>query len=200
MLYGDNQSGLRLLESPDKPWRTRHLHLRSFVLRERMKWGFWRGRHVPGAELASDLLTKAVTANATWKKFYGFMNMFLVENEPAAASGISPKVACVVVGTIAALGAVASQPNVTKMAKTASVIGLAALTAWLARKMGLGGHKNTAKKDPNKIQSKETLGHLAAVAELGAARNPVEKDARGKMNPGLQEMVSGNMNRHQILE
>ena len=45
----------------------------------------------PGAELASDLLTKAVTANATWKKFYGFMNMFVVENEPAAASGISPK-------------------------------------------------------------------------------------------------------------
>ena len=183
VLYGDNQSGLRLLESPDGPWRTRHLRLRSFVLRERMKWGFWRGRHVPGAELASDLLTKAVTANATWKKFYGFMNMFLVENEPAAASGISPKVACVVVGTIAALGAVASQPNVTKMAKTASVVGLAALTAWLARKMGLGGHKNTAKKDPNKIQSKETLGHLAAVAELGAARNPVEKRCQRENEP-----------------
>ena len=111
------------------------------------------------------------------------MNMFLVENEPAAASGISPKVACVVVGTIAALGAVASQPNVTKMAKTASVIGLAALTAWLARKMGLGGHKNTAKKDPNKIQSKETLGHLAAVAELGAARNPVEKRCQRENEP-----------------
>ena len=68
VLYGDNQSGLRLLESPDGPWRTRHLRLRSFVLRERMKWGFWRGRHVPGAELAADLLTKAVTANATWKE------------------------------------------------------------------------------------------------------------------------------------
>ena len=87
------------------------------------------------------------------------------------------------VGTIAALGAVASQPNVTKMAKTASVLGLAALTAWLARKMGLGGHKNAAKKDPNKIQSKETLGHLAAVAELGAARNPVEKRCQREHEP-----------------
>ena len=27
VLYGDNQSGLRLLESPDGPWRTRHLRL-----------------------------------------------------------------------------------------------------------------------------------------------------------------------------
>ena len=64
VLYGDNQSGLRLLESPDGPWRTRHLRLRSFVLRERMRWGLWKGRHVPGAQLASDLLTKAVTASA----------------------------------------------------------------------------------------------------------------------------------------
>ena len=46
VLYnGDNQSGLRLLESADGPWRTRHLRLRSFVLRERMRWGFWKGRH-----------------------------------------------------------------------------------------------------------------------------------------------------------
>ena len=45
VLYGDNQSGLRLLESPDGPWRTRHLRLRSFVLRERMKWGLWKSRH-----------------------------------------------------------------------------------------------------------------------------------------------------------
>ena len=28
-VYGDNQSGLRLLESPDGPWRTRHLRLQG---------------------------------------------------------------------------------------------------------------------------------------------------------------------------
>ena len=39
VLYGDNMSGLRLLESPDGPWRTRHLRLRSYVLRERVRWG-----------------------------------------------------------------------------------------------------------------------------------------------------------------
>ena len=36
ILYGDNQSDLRLLESPDGPWRMRHLRRRSFVLRERL--------------------------------------------------------------------------------------------------------------------------------------------------------------------
>ena len=84
VLYGDNQSGLRLLESPDRPWRTRHLRLRSFVLRERMKWGLWKGRHVPGAQLASDLLTKAVTSMPSWTKFYNFMSMYRLD-EPGAA-------------------------------------------------------------------------------------------------------------------
>ena len=45
------------------------------------------------------------------------------------------------------------------------------------------GHKNTAKEDPNKIRSKATLGHLAAVAELGAARNPVEKGCQWEYEP-----------------
>ena len=84
VLYGDNQSSLRLLESPDGPWRTRHLRLRSFVLRERMKWGLWKGRHVPGAQLASDLLTKAVTSMPSWTKFYNFMSMYRLD-EPGAA-------------------------------------------------------------------------------------------------------------------
>ena len=84
VLYGDNQSGLRLLESPDGPWRTRHLRLRSFVLRERMKWGLWKSRHVPGAQLASDLLTKAVTSMPSWTKFYNFMGMYRLDELGAA--------------------------------------------------------------------------------------------------------------------
>jgi hypothetical protein len=84
------------------------------------------------------------------------------------------------------------------MSKVASAVGLAALVAWLARKVGPEGFKNTAKKDPNKIQSKGTLGHPAAVAELGL-ETLSKKDTRGKMNPGHKNMVSGKMNRHQIL-
>ena len=33
-IRGDNLSGIQLLLAPDGPWRTRHLRLRSFVLRE----------------------------------------------------------------------------------------------------------------------------------------------------------------------
>ena len=35
-IRGDNLSGIQLLLAPDGPWRTRHLRLRSFVLRERL--------------------------------------------------------------------------------------------------------------------------------------------------------------------
>lgn len=45
------------------------------ALRERMRWGLWKGRYVPGAQLAPDLLTKAVTSMLSWKKFYNFMGM-----------------------------------------------------------------------------------------------------------------------------
>ena len=38
-LGGDNQAGLRILEAPDGPWRTRHLRLQAHALRERVKWG-----------------------------------------------------------------------------------------------------------------------------------------------------------------
>ena len=56
-------------------WRTRHLRLRSYVLRERLQWGLWKARHLPGSELASDLLTKPVTSPSAWQKFYDFMGM-----------------------------------------------------------------------------------------------------------------------------
>ena len=110
-----------------------------------------------------------------------------LEAECSVESKISPQVVGAVVSTIAALGVVASSPKVAKMSKVASVVGLAALVAWLARKVGPEGFKNTGKKDHKKIQSKGTLGHPAAVAELGAARNPVEKRCQRENEPWPQE-------------
>ena len=150
-----------------------------------MKWGFGRG--VPGAQLTSDLPAKAITAVASWKKFYSFMGMANFEFECSVDGGISPQVVGAVVSAIAALGVVASSPKVAKMSKVASAVGLAALVAWLARKVGPEGFKNTARKDPNKIQSKGTLGHPAAVAELGAARNPVKKRYQRENEPWPRE-------------
>ena len=75
VLYGDSQSGLLLLRSPDGAHRTRHLRLRRFVLRERIKDGFWQARHMGGKKLMSDLLTKSIVARSQWDQFMGFMDM-----------------------------------------------------------------------------------------------------------------------------
>ena len=109
-----------------------------------MKWGLWKGRHVP----ASDLLTKAVTAVASWKKFYSFMGLANLEAECSVENRISPQVVGAVVSTIAALGVVASSPKVAKISKVASVVGLAALVAWLARKVRTPGKKTTTRSSP----------------------------------------------------
>ena len=33
--YGDSQAAIAIIQQPDGPWRTRHLRLRSYALRER---------------------------------------------------------------------------------------------------------------------------------------------------------------------
>ena len=70
VLRGDNQSGIQLLQAPSGPWRTRHLRLRSNVLRERLQERLWQVEHVPGNDLMVDLLTKAITLVSSWEKFY----------------------------------------------------------------------------------------------------------------------------------
>jgi len=155
VLYGDNQSGLRLLESPDGPWRTRHFRLRSFVLRERMKWGLWKSRHVPGAQLASDLLTKAVTSMPSWTKFYNFMSMYRLNEFGAAESSsctegrVTAKVAGAALAAIIGLTVVTTMPKEAELTKVACAGGVAALTAWLVKKLGPGGIKNVVREDPN---------------------------------------------------
>ena len=53
VLRGDNLSGLQLLHAPSGPWRTRHLRLRSHVLRERLQMKLWHAEHIPGADPVS---------------------------------------------------------------------------------------------------------------------------------------------------
>ena len=66
-IRGDN--GIQLLLAPDGPCRTHHLRLRSFVLRERLASREWHVEHVPGAELAADLLTKPVVLLTSRESF-----------------------------------------------------------------------------------------------------------------------------------
>ena len=103
-----------------------------------------------------------------------------LEAECSVESKISPQVVGAVVSTIAALGVVASSPKVAKMSKVASVVGLAALVAWLARKVGPEGFKNTGKKDHKKNPVQRDIG-----TPCGSGR------ARGSSKPCRKTMPDG---------
>ena len=141
VLYGDSLSGLKLLESPDGPWRTRHLRLRSHVLRERMQWGLWKGRHVPGSELAADLLTKSISAATLWEKFYKFMGLVdgvSEKEEHLEGSGgalVASKKKVAALTAVVALGTVLKCCHLSDMERLATTLGITALVAWVAHQM-----------------------------------------------------------------
>eukprot|EP00435_Cladocopium_sp_Y103_P044844 s889_g12.t1 len=175
VLYGDSLSGLRILEAPDGPWRIRHLRLRCFVLRERMAWGIWKGRHVPGTQLDSDLLTKAIVSLAAWRKFYRFMGLQGDGDQlDGGLQGSMKAIRVAVLGTMAALGMMIAMPAIPKVAKVASAAGLAALAVWYEQKKGPESHKNTAKKDPKRARRKTIGPSRAADLRAGA---PTEETA-----------------------
>ena len=74
LLYGDNTAAIAILENPDGPWRTRHLQLRATALRERLKYGSWIIRHLPGVKLVADFLTKIIAVKPSWERFWRFVN------------------------------------------------------------------------------------------------------------------------------
>ena len=76
VIYGDNSAAVSVLCSPDGSWRTRHLRVRSGCLRERLRQrDIWAIRHLPGALLVADHLTKAINPRQLWKRFFEFMQM-----------------------------------------------------------------------------------------------------------------------------
>ena len=74
LLSGDNTAAIAILENPDGPWRTRHLQLRATALRERLKYGSWIIRHLPGVKLVADFLTKIIAVKPSWERFWRFVN------------------------------------------------------------------------------------------------------------------------------
>ena len=87
VIYGDNTAALAIVQSPSGPWRTRHLRLRSNVLRERVREGEWQIRHLPGSGLVADYLTKAVAARTQWLRFYSMAGMIKDESEVVSRPG-----------------------------------------------------------------------------------------------------------------
>ena len=90
VILGDNQLALQLISRPDGPWRTRHLRLRSNVLKEKlhMLGDHWKIRYVKGSDLVTDYLTKPITQGSSWCKFWEFLGMVgPTRLDPLAHSG-----------------------------------------------------------------------------------------------------------------
>ena len=82
--YGDSQAAIAIIQQPDGPWRTRHLRLRSYALRERARLGTWQIYHMEGSKLIADFLTKAIAVKSSWQRFRTFINMIdMGENDQA---------------------------------------------------------------------------------------------------------------------
>ena len=87
VIYGDNTAALAIVQSPSRPWRTRHLRLPSNVLRERVREGEWQIRHLPGSGLVADYLTKAVAARTQWLRFYAMAGRIKEGSEVVSLPG-----------------------------------------------------------------------------------------------------------------
>ena len=161
VIYGDNQAAISIVEQPDGPWRTRHLRVRAFVLKEKVVDGRRMIRHVPGAQLSADFLTKPITSKPQWVRFRQAVGMAPcpraeVSTETAEIEGTSSegRVARLVALT-GALAAVASwKPNVAEhgVARVATLAALTVGTVWQFKKwmqMPAEGHiKKIIKEEP----------------------------------------------------
>ena len=131
-LKGDNLSGLQLV-APDGPWRTRHLRLRSYVLRERIATGEWIAEHVPGAQLVGDLLTKPIVVVASWMEFRRTIGLVEFKEDSGNGVGSQGKVEKLsrCLEGLMTLSKVLASNGVSQVARVASAVGLSTLVACL---------------------------------------------------------------------
>ena len=166
-IRGDNLSGIQLLLAPDGPWRTRHLRLRSFVLRERLAAREWRVQHTPGSELAADLLTKPVVLMASWEVFRRTVGLVRFV-QPTESSRL-----CRLTEAVVALGGLMLQHGASSLVKTAGAVSLSALTAWMCCMEGLASMaKPVEEKKEQQDQHKTKKRGLGKMNQ--ALLNPTE--------------------------
>ena len=133
ILKGDNLSGLQLLQAPSGPWRTRHLRLRSHVLRERIANKLWSIEHVPGSELCADLLTKSIVLGRPWNDFFRVTGLQRSESGELGRSVGLTKLRMSALAAVGALGIALAVPTLSTAAKVASTVAIAALSVAVAR-------------------------------------------------------------------
>ena len=83
VLEGDSRAALAQIQNDGGSWRTRHLRLRAWRLREAMAdpSSSWRSQHCAGLELAADGLTKAL-GGQSHRRFLQLLGMTTPEDKP----------------------------------------------------------------------------------------------------------------------
>ena len=135
VIYGDNTAAIAVLCSPQGPWRTRHLRLRSNVVRERLRNdASWSVRHLPGQELVADYLTKAISPRSRWKQFFDFMKMVSQQGEEdkMEQSGMKRLLTHVAMASAGLVGLHVLRTAEDSKVKVAT---MAALTGYVAKKV-----------------------------------------------------------------
>ena len=155
-LRGDNMSGLQLLQAPSGPWRTRHLRLRSHVLRERLQHRLWDVEHVPGTELCADLLTKSITQSQSWQAFRNAVGLrdaasLCHSQQPGDGDGAAVKKAAY--AAMASLGLIAAMPCVGSLPRIACVTALGAIATFVASSLYKTAECQSTKR-PNATQKR----------------------------------------------
>ena len=107
--------------------------------------------HVPGAELAADLLTKPVSVLASWESFRSMVGLSTFV-QPSASAQL-----CRLVEATVAVGALMLQKGTSSVVKTAGAVTLAALTALMCCHEGLATMAKgmDEKTNPRPVQEKE---------------------------------------------
>ena len=182
-LKGDNLSGLQLLVAPDGPWRTRHLRLRSYVLRERIATGDWIAEHVPGAQLVVDLLTKPIVVAASWMDFRRAVGLIEFKEEFNDAAKVEKLSGCL--EGLLALSKVLASSGVSSVAKAASAVGLSTLVACI--------HQETQDLKRARCTGKagDTIGPATASPGLEAPVRKGEVEKRKVLEKPPQNLSKG---------
>ena len=191
VLRGDNQSGIQLLQAPSGPWRTRHLRLRSNVLRERLQHRLRQVEHVPGCDLMVDLLTKAITALNSWEKFYekvGMVNAADCDKKIKEEDGHLKRLKMQIVGCAAALKAIVTWNPDTEAEKSGRCLSIAAIAAKTAE-VYRGLIREDSSKEENTRAGQNAIGPSAAHAE---GKGSVEKGWARENEPAPKVSARGD--------
>ena len=192
VIYGDNQSAQSIIVNPDGPWRTRHLRLRSYVLREQVASKAWLVRHIEGTKLVADFLTKGVPSKQAWETFYSMASMKGYPRPESMESADSAGALSKLVGLVAGLGAFASLDHGPLRS-----IGLAALTlgtvASVVKLMGRPqGCYEPPLVDPGWREPRKPLGAIKKFQEpVGHQEAEAHQEPLGHQEAGAHQEPKG---------